>query len=100
MTPGFGFSMAYTVNFERATVDYDVARGADALRLWVEGQPVQVIKVGDGDGYLHELAYAVDCVRTGRRPARVTAADGLSAVELCEAEAESIRTGAPVRTGS
>ena len=31
MTPGFGFTMSYTVVFERATADYDVGRGADAL---------------------------------------------------------------------
>src|SRR6185503_15008038 len=29
MTPGFGFSMSYTVNFQEATADYDLARGKD-----------------------------------------------------------------------
>ena len=34
MTKGFGFNMSYTVNFERATADYDMARGAEALKLF------------------------------------------------------------------
>ena len=32
VTPGGGFNMAYTVHFENAMVDYDFARGADALK--------------------------------------------------------------------
>jgi len=35
MTPGFGFCMAYTVVFERATLDYDSSRGTEALRRFV-----------------------------------------------------------------
>jgi predicted dehydrogenase len=34
-----------------------------------------------------------DCIEQGRPPARVTGQDGLSAVEICEAEDQSIRTG-------
>jgi len=33
MAPGFGFNMSYTVNFEKATADYDIARGKESLRL-------------------------------------------------------------------
>jgi predicted dehydrogenase len=34
----------------------------------------------------------VECIREGRPPQVVTAADGASAVEICEAEEQSIRT--------
>jgi len=46
-----------------------------------------------GDGYVQELSYLVGCLREGRAPERVTLADALSAVEICEAEERSIRSG-------
>jgi predicted dehydrogenase len=93
MSSGFGFNMEYTVQFERATVDYSLARGADALRLFEKGQQPRTIKPPGGDGYLGELSYMVECIRTKTPPNTVTARDGASAVEICEAEEESIRTG-------
>jgi predicted dehydrogenase len=93
MTEGFGFQMAFTVNFERATVDMDSTRGVDALRLIAAGVAPVTVKPDGGDGYIGELKYFVDCVTQGRAPRVVTAADGAAAVALCEAEQESIRTG-------
>jgi len=40
--------------------------------------------------------YFVDCVANQRRPKIVTARDGLTALEICEAEEKSIQTGKPV----
>ncbi len=91
MCPGFGFNMSYTVNFERATADYDIARGPDALRLACEGQPAQVIKCDGGDGYIGELRHFIDAVRHRRPPSVVTAQDGLASVEICTAEEISVR---------
>ncbi len=93
MTPGFGFNMSYTVNFERATADFDSSRGADALRLCVLDQPAQTIRCEEGDGYLGELRHLLEAIRSGQAPTAVTAQDGLSAVEICEAEEKSIQTG-------
>lgn len=92
MTPGFGFNMEYTVQFENATVDYTLARGADALRLFEKGQPPRTIKPSGGDGYIGELSYMIECIRKKTPPTIVTAQDGASAVEICEAEEESIKT--------
>lgn len=88
-----GFSMAYTVNFERATVDFDSARGADALQVGEEGQPMRVIKPEGVDGYVEELRHFITSIQAGRPPSVVTAQDGLSAVEICEAEEKSVQTG-------
>ena len=92
MTPGFGFNMSYTVNFERATADYDIARGKEALRLSEEGQAARVVPMPPDppDGYVGELRHFVGCIRTGQPPALVTAADGLASVEICEAEEKSV----------
>ena len=96
MAPGFGFNMAYTVNFERATVDYDLSRGENALRVCTEGQSPQTVKCEGIDGYVGELRHALDSIRAGQPPSLVTAEDGLSAVEICEAEEQSIKTGQTV----
>ena len=98
MTAGFGFSMSYTVNFERATADYDLARGAEALRLSEPGQAARVVAMpaDPPDGYVGELRHFVECVSAGRAPSVVTAADGLASVEVCEAEEKSALTGRAV----
>ena len=92
MAPGFGFNMSYTVNFENATADYDIARGSEALKLAHE-KSSETIKIDAKDGYVQELAYFLDCIRAKRRPSRVTAEDGWNAVRICEAEERSIMTG-------
>ncbi len=91
MTPGFGFNMSYTVNFERATADFDSARGRESLRLCAEGQPARVVACEGPDGYVGELRHFLDCIRAGKRPTVVTPQDGLSSVEICEAEERSVR---------
>ena len=96
MSDGFGFHMAYTLVFERATVDFDLSRGADALKIFEQGKGARVITPEAGDGYSGELGYFIDCVANRRPPARLTGRDGLSAVEICEAEEKSIQTGLPV----
>lgn len=97
MSDGYGFSMTYTVNFERATADFDSGRGADALKFFEDGQPPRTIPCEGGDGYIGELTHMVESIRTGQPPTIVTPADGLSAVEICEAEERSVKTGQIVR---
>jgi predicted dehydrogenase len=96
MTEGFGFNMAYTVNFERATADYDIARGTDALKLYEEGKEAQIIRCEGGDGYVGELKHLVEAITSGKAPTVVTAQDGMTAVEICEAEERSIKSGTKV----
>lgn len=96
MTPGYGFNMAYTIVFEHATLDYDLARGADALKLFVEGQQPEILKPGGSDGYVGQIRHFVESIAAGKAPSVVTAKDGAAAVAVCEAERESIRTGQPV----
>ena len=91
MTPGFGFNMSYTVNFERGTADYDLARGPEALRVFEPGNSPRTVSCEGPDGYVRELRHMVEAVQTGTPPSVVTAQDALSAVEICEAEEESVR---------
>ena len=93
MGAGHGFEMAFTVIFENATLDFNSNRGDEALRLFEKDQPPRTITPATGDGYLGELSYMIRCIATHSAPRVVTASDGASAVEICEAEGESIRTG-------
>jgi predicted dehydrogenase len=40
-----------------------------------------------------ELRHIVEAIQNGRAPTVVTAMDGLAAVEICEAEDQSVRSG-------
>ncbi|MSU63090.1 MAG: Gfo/Idh/MocA family oxidoreductase [Pedosphaera sp.] len=97
MSPGFGFSASFTINFEKATADFDLSRGSDALKLFQEGHAPTVIKPDGEDGYAQELAHILDSIRSGNAPTVVTPEDGVRAIELCEAEEASIRSGQPAQ---
>jgi len=88
-----GFNMAYTVHCERATIDYDLARGADALQLSEAGQEPKFIRDDSPDGYSGEINYFIECVQRRTAPQVVTVKDGQTALEICEAEEQSVKTG-------
>ncbi len=92
-----GFNMSYTLHCERATVDFDLARGADALVVSQSGQPPQVIKCDGTDGYAGEINYLLQCIAGQTPPTTVTARDGMTALEICEAEERSIRNRTPIQ---
>jgi predicted dehydrogenase len=91
-----GFNMGYTIHCERATLDFDLARGGDAMQVIEEAKPARFITYDEGDGYSEEVRYVVECAAVGMRPSVVTVQDGLSALEICEAEEKSLKTGAVV----
>ena len=92
-----GFNMGFTLHCERATIDFDMARAGDALRLHVAGEKLRTVKLEKTDGYNEEIRYFVDCVARGERPIIVTPQDSVTALEICEAEEKSVRTGAVVK---
>ena len=96
MTPGFGFHMSYTVNFEKATVDYDLARTDQILRVYAAGQAMEIIKCPGPDGYIGEITHFFESIRTQRPPSTVTVDDAMDSIAICEAEEESVRTRAIV----
>lgn len=94
MSPPFGFNMSYTVNFERATVDFNIARGAEeALKVFEPEKDPMTPKLEGANGFFEELRYFANCIRNKTPPETVTGADGLSSVEICEAEEKSLQTG-------
>jgi predicted dehydrogenase len=97
MSPGFGFSMGYTVNFENATADYDLVRAPDnLLRLFRPGHPAETVHCSGPDGYVGELRHIIESIQKDTPPSVVTMEDGVNAVRICEAEERSIAAHAPV----
>jgi predicted dehydrogenase len=92
-----GFNMAFTVHCQRATLDFDSALGADTVRISEPEQPTRSVHFDEPDGYGAEIRYFLECVARRRPPAIVTARDGVTALEICEAEEKSLRSGALAR---
>jgi predicted dehydrogenase len=88
------FNMSYSLICERATLDFDLTRGAEALRIVEAGKKKpRFVKCAGPDGYAGEISHMLEAIRSGKAPTVVTAKDGLSAIEVCEAEAKSVKTG-------
>jgi predicted dehydrogenase len=92
-----GFNMAFTLDCERATIDFDLARGAGALQISRAGKTRRLLKPAGADGYSAEIRYFVDCVARGQAPTVVTAHDSVTALEILRAEEKSVRTGKVVK---
>lgn len=92
-TDGFGFRMQYLVNFEQATVDFDIGR-KPTLQINKDGKS-EKIETSGRDGYVGELTYFLDCVRNNRKPQIVTADDAVAGLKIVEAEKRSIASGKP-----
>ena len=48
------------------------------------------------DGYMGEISYFLECVKTGQKPQRITADDAVTGLQIIEAERKSIETGVVV----
>ncbi|HKQ40070.1 MAG TPA: Gfo/Idh/MocA family oxidoreductase [Verrucomicrobiae bacterium] len=97
MAKAFGFSMTYCVNFDGATVDYDLARTPDPLRVVEEGKPPIIVRCEGPDGYIGELTHFIESISAGKPPSIVTVDDAVSAVDICAAEEKSVLSGMPER---
>ena len=92
-----GFNMSYTLLCQQATIDFDLARGDKALIISETGKEPRVVDTDEGDGYSHEIDYIIECVAKRQTPTIVTALDGMTVLEICEAEEVSIRSATPVK---
>ena len=92
-----GFNMAFTLHCERATIDFDLARGAGALQISRSGRKQRLLKPAGTDGYSAEIRYFVNCVARGEKPSVVTAHDCVTALEILRAEEKSVRSGKAVK---
>lgn len=91
--PSYGFTMRYTVVFEKATADFDLGRTGKVLLLNLAGaKEAEVVKVRASTGWADEIAYFLECIEKGQAPKVTTPGDAAKSVALCHAELKSIRT--------
>lgn len=95
MAPGYDFQMRYVANFTDATAAFDIA-AEHPLTLYRDGR-AEPVAIPAGMGYEHELAYLIDCIEQGTAPSRVTLAEAAMAVQIVEAERESVASGKAVK---
>jgi predicted dehydrogenase len=77
---GFPFSMEYTLQTDRITLDYHSDSGK--VKRYAAGLPPEEITLASADGYESEIAYFAECVRTGQPPARCHPEESAGAVRL------------------
>jgi predicted dehydrogenase len=94
MASTFGFRMRYTVNFEKATADFDLAR--EKQLMLYEEKSSQAVECEAVDGWLAELRYFVDCVQHKRKPDLASFRDAERSIRIVEAERRSIQSGRAV----
>jgi len=106
----FPFNMAFRANFERATVDFNMANSPTMLVYRGNRKPLEPkvdkpeVKGGaaggnisDLGGYFNEIQYFINCVERGRTPKIVTPKDARNSVALVLAEQKSAESGRPVK---
>ncbi|MFB3890902.1 MAG: Gfo/Idh/MocA family protein [Phycisphaerae bacterium] len=92
---GYPFSMAATIEFEQATVEYDSSK-SPTLVVCRNGAKPEPQTVPAGDAYANEIKYFIDCLLEGKAPDRVPPESSVDAVATVEAEMKSVKTGKPV----
>lgn len=96
---GWPFRMRYTVNFERATLDFDLSRETPLMKAQ-EGEWTAVAVPSLG-GYDAEIRHAVGAASAGRRgePVRLAATlnDAMLVTEVLTAERQSLEQGRAIR---
>jgi predicted dehydrogenase len=83
-------------HFRAGGASFEQGRPVSYLLLHEEGRPSQPIVFEAGDGYFNELAYFIDCIKTGKPPSRVTPADARLAVQTALACRQSLDEGGTV----
>lgn len=92
MADGFGFSMAYTINFEHATLVYNSAV-KPAMMLYQNGEKPKAVELDPRMGYAVEIEYFLNCIANAQPPRTITIQQAADAVAIVEAERQSIAKG-------
>jgi predicted dehydrogenase len=87
----FGFRMRYLANFERATVEFDLARGEHPVTI-SDADGTRPVDVGSMGGYEAEVRHFL-AVIAGRESPRATLADAAVVADILALERKSLEAG-------
>lgn len=85
----FGFRMRYLANFERATVEFDLARGEHPVTI-SDAEGTRPVDVGVMGGYEAEIRHFL-AVIAGRESPRATLADAAVVADILALERKSLQ---------
>lgn len=88
---GAGFRMRYTVDFERATAEFEIGR--TPMLTLSDAHGSRPIEIAEGTGYDHQIRHLLRAIAEGRRDLRVTMDDALATAALLDAERMSRDAG-------
>jgi len=91
MQEGYGFSMSYTANFEKATACYLLDK-EETLRLFQSGYEPEIIKLDEGMGYEFEIRSFVDDILSNKTININLLKQAAESVAIIEAEMVSIKS--------
>lgn len=94
-SPGFDFRMRFTVVFEKATADFDLAREGSELIVSRDGTS-EPVELPAGTGYDGEIRHVLSAIAAGAEKLDATVEDALGLTRMLEAERASFESGATV----
>lgn len=96
MAPGFGFRMRYTVAFEHATADFDIARAGSPLELCRDGKR-EAVALPTGTGYDGQVRHLLDAISVQASNDSLSANmnQALEVARILEAERASLSSARP-----
>jgi len=87
MNPAFGFRMQYRAAFERATVEFDLAK-SPAVTVFADGAATQP-DLPAGTGYDGQVRHLISAITAGARNLDATLDEAVTVARVLEAEARS-----------
>lgn len=90
--PACPFVMSFHIVCEKATIDYNCNR-ENTLEIYTADGGVETPEVPEGDGYVREIDYFLDCVAQSIDPTVVTPTEAREALQVARAEIESVQSG-------
>lgn len=96
VAPSGGFRMKYLLNFEKATIEFDLSKEPTVTVYHPDrAEPMSFACLG---GYDMEIRHLIDCIAHDRRP-RASLEDALAVTKTIEAELRSIHSGTTIAVG-
>ena len=105
MHTGYPFTMYAKIMGSRAAAELTYRAGYDInqrdgalaeLKIFREGQPAETISLEQYDAYRAEIAYFLECLDRGTKPAVVTIEDSIEVIRTVNAIRRSADTGSIV----
>ena len=87
----YPFRMAFWAIFEKGAVEFNSMNCK--LTIYEDGKDPVNPKIPEGDGYLREIQYFLNCVEEGKSPSIVTPQDAKESLRIALSEINSVEKG-------